>query len=112
MGYFLFVIALFLFFLSAIYLLYLSLFYVLHQKRYASKKHAPTYEDQRFAILIPARNEANVIEASLKALHQLDYPKNQYDIYVPVSYTHLFNNSIILSFVKRKYSSIHTISTA
>ena len=56
MGYFLFVIALFLLFLSAIYLLYLSLFYVLHQKRYASKKHAPTYEDQRFAILIPARN--------------------------------------------------------
>ena len=87
MGYFLFVIALFLLFLSAIYLLYLSLFYVLHQKRYASKKHAPTYEDQRFAILIPARNDAHVIEASLKALHQLDYPKNQYDIYVLINNT-------------------------
>ena len=37
----------------------------------------------RFAIIIPAHNESSVIEGTVKSLlHDLDYPKDLYDVYV------------------------------
>lgn len=36
----------------------------------------------KFAILVPARNEATVIANLIKSLKNLDYPKDKYDIYV------------------------------
>lgn len=38
----------------------------------------------RFAILIPARNESNVIESNLRSIIASDYPKELYDIFVIV----------------------------
>ena len=38
---------------------------------------------RRFAIIIPAHNESSVIEGTVKSLlHDLDYPKDLYDVYV------------------------------
>jgi cellulose synthase/poly-beta-1,6-N-acetylglucosamine synthase-like glycosyltransferase len=36
----------------------------------------------RFVIAIPAHNEANVIETTVKRLHELDYPTDMYSIHI------------------------------
>ena len=54
-----------------------TLFFFLPAKKYkkAKTKH-------KFAIFIPARNEANVIQETIKNLQMQNYPKDLYDIYV------------------------------
>jgi cellulose synthase/poly-beta-1,6-N-acetylglucosamine synthase-like glycosyltransferase len=41
-----------------------------------------TAHDRRFAILVPAHNEAGVIERLLTSLNALDYPRSAYDVCV------------------------------
>lgn len=36
----------------------------------------------KFAILVPAHNEENVIASTIQSLNNLDYPKDMYDIYI------------------------------
>ena len=46
------------------------------------KKPVPTVPQTRFAVLIPARNEENVITALLDSLWNQSYPRELYDVYV------------------------------
>ena len=55
----------------------MSIFCLLPKKKYAI---APP--KTKFAVLIPARNEENVIGTLIKSLHEQDYPKALYDIWV------------------------------
>ena len=48
------------------------------------KFNPKTDKKTKFAVLIPARNESNVIADTLKALTLQDYPKELYDIFVIV----------------------------
>lgn len=71
--------------ISLIYVLYLGISYLLWKDK---EEVLPTETKQhRFAILIPARNEGNVIDASLQAIHQMNYPKDKYDTYVLINNT-------------------------
>ena len=55
----------------------MSIFFLLPRKRYASVP-AKT----RFAVLIPSRNEENVIGALVRSLQNQDYPQELFDIIV------------------------------
>ena len=55
----------------------MSIFCLLPRKKY------PTAQPKtRFAVLIPARNEENVIVSLIKSLQAQDYPKALFDIFV------------------------------
>lgn len=55
----------------------MSIFFLLPKKRYA-----PVPARTRFAVLIPARNEENVIGALVESLQKQDYPRELFDILV------------------------------
>lgn len=46
------------------------------------RKHQPSPPYTRFAVLIPARNEENVIATLIENLQQQRYPREKFDIYV------------------------------
>ena len=55
----------------------MGIFFLLPKKKYPV---APP--KTRFAVLLPARNEENVIGVIIKSLQEQDYPKELYDIFV------------------------------
>lgn len=55
----------------------MSIFFLLPRKKYA-----PASPKTRFAVLIPARNEENVIGTLVESLQKQDYPSELYDIIV------------------------------
>ncbi len=61
------------------YLLFLTLGALIARRRTPFQKTNPTH---RFAILIPAHNEERLLPMLLANLHQMDYPKSLYTIYV------------------------------
>ncbi len=65
-------------FLIALYLLGLTLAALLARRRVPADGPA----DRRFAILIPAHNEAQLIGRLLRNLRQLDYPADRFDMCV------------------------------
>lgn len=60
------------------------IFFFTFKKRKAYPKAAP---DTRFAVIIPARNEGQVIGNLIDALKKQDYPADKIDIYVAVNNT-------------------------
>ena len=52
----------------------------------------------KFAILIPARNESNVIRNILNACEKLDYPKEFFDVYVIIESLEDPTNEIVKEF--------------
>ncbi len=48
------------------------------------RKFADAKTNHKFAIIVPARNESNVIEGLLKSLEAQDYPQELFDTYVIV----------------------------
>ena len=46
------------------------------------KKYSVAQPKTKFAVLLPARNEENVIETLIKSLQAQDYPKELFDIFV------------------------------
>lgn len=61
----------------AVYFVLTGLF-AFKNKENKIKKHKPK---TKFAVIIPARNEAKVIEDLIKSLKEQDYPTNLYDVY-------------------------------
>lgn len=59
------------------YYFFLSLFSL-----YVKKRKPLSDRVRKFAVLIPAHNEAFVVENLVMSLKKLDYPKDRYDIYV------------------------------
>lgn len=47
-----------------------------------AKKYKKAKIFHKFAVLIPARNEASVIYDTIKNIQNMNYPKDKYDIYV------------------------------
>jgi cellulose synthase/poly-beta-1,6-N-acetylglucosamine synthase-like glycosyltransferase len=64
--------------LLAAYLGFLTLSALITRPR----KMSLTLRNRRFAILVPAHNEAGVIERLLSSLAQLDYPREHFDVCV------------------------------
>jgi len=64
--------------LFIVYLYFLAFISLLPRK----KRKLKYPNNTRFAIIIPAHNEAKVIQKTLTSLKSLDYPKNSYDIIV------------------------------
>lgn len=62
---------------GCVYLLVLTLF-----SRSLPQHHASSQKDTRFDILIPAHNEAEVIEQTLQSLKKLQWPKAHYRLIV------------------------------
>ena len=46
-----------------------------------------------FTVLVPARNEADVVEATIKTLSKLDYPNNKYEIIIVTDEKELIYNN-------------------
>ena len=46
------------------------------------KKYAPTDQSKRYAVLIAARNEENVIKNLIESIKSQDYPSDKVDVYV------------------------------
>lgn len=70
--------------ISVAYVLYLSISYLMWKD---GKELHTAKEKKRYAILIPARNEESVIEASLQAIQAMDYPEELYDTFVLINNT-------------------------
>jgi cellulose synthase/poly-beta-1,6-N-acetylglucosamine synthase-like glycosyltransferase len=68
-------------FLSAatLYLFFLAAVYFFHRP---NKKHRDRLPELRFAVIIPAHNEAAGISGTLDSLKRIDYPSRLYDIVV------------------------------
>ncbi|MDD4543504.1 MAG: glycosyltransferase, partial [Clostridia bacterium] len=49
---------------------------------FLKRKSLGTYEEKKYAVLICARNEENVIGQLISSIHNQDYSKNLIDIYV------------------------------
>ena len=62
--------------------LYYGLFVLFRVLGYRSHYSESTGPSRRYAILIPAHNEEDVIGTTLESANQLDYPKEQYTVYV------------------------------
>ena len=67
---------------SAVLLLYKIFFHI--YGLFPAKKFKDAKVQHKFAILVPARNESNVINSLLKSFASCDYPKELFDIYVIV----------------------------
>lgn len=67
---------------SALLLLYKIFFHI--YGLFPAKKFKQAKSQHKFAILVPARNESNVINSLLKSFSNCDYPKELFDIYVIV----------------------------
>ncbi len=63
-------------FAFAVQIIYLFLFFL------PAKKYAPAKVKHRFALVISAHNEADVIAVTLRNLKFLNYPKEQYRVFV------------------------------
>ena len=66
-------IGFFIFYLAALTMLAL---------RRKEKQSFPSNRTRRFAVVVPAHDEALVIETTLKSLRGLDYPREQFDVVV------------------------------
>lgn len=67
----------------AMFILYLyQFYYIFVALTRKPKKYAPTDQSKRYAFLIAARNEENVIANLLKSIQNQDYPSDNIDIYV------------------------------
>ena len=64
--------------------------FVFRKKKGKIRKYKPT---KKFAVLIAARNESNVIGHLLDSLNKQNYPKELYDVFVipKVGYFHFIN---------------------
>ena len=60
------------------------IFFFIFKKRRVYPKTEP---DTRFAVIIPARNEAHVVGNLIAALKAQSYPRKKIDIYVAVNNT-------------------------
>lgn len=68
-----------------VFCIYLGIiFFYTFKKNKVYPKAAP---DTRFAVIIPARNEADVVGNLIRALKEQDYPQEKIDIYVAVNNT-------------------------
>lgn len=70
------------FFITLIYGLYYVLTSIIGLIKNNKIKYSVASTYNNFAIIIPARNEALVIEQLINSLKNINYPKDKYDIYV------------------------------
>ena len=57
-------------------------FYIIYGVAVKPKKYPPTSQTNRYAVLIPARNEEVVVGQLIDSLKAQDYPAENFDIYV------------------------------
>ena len=67
-----------------LYYAFTGLFGFFKPKRFRIKPYLPS---KKFAIIIPARNEADVVGHLVTSLYQSNYPKELFDVYVAVNNT-------------------------
>ncbi len=67
-----------------LYYAFTSIFAFIKPRKFRIKPSLPKH---KFAVIIPARNEADVVGHLVESLLQSNYPKNLYDVYVAVNNT-------------------------